>query len=190
MTPLVERHSPIALSIALYVHHELGLHAGYETCYRLSLGFCHIIQGSSLFRSIGEECAKCSMLRKRYLEVMMGPVSDHQLTLAPAFYAAFIDLDGPYPVVVPGFERQTRGRKSLSSKVWIMTFACPMTKLCNLQVIESKSADGILEGFTRFGCENGLSKFFLIDQESSILKATRDAEIDLVDINPLVTTIP
>ena len=109
-TPVLDRHSPIALSIALYIHHDLGQHAGYETCYRLSLGFVHIIQGASLFRVIGEECVKCSMVRRKYLEVVMGPISDHQLTISPAFVIAFCDLDVPYGVLVPGFEKQTRGR--------------------------------------------------------------------------------
>ena len=49
MSPILDRHSPIALSIALYIHEKLAMHAGYETCYRMSLGFCHIIQGLSLF---------------------------------------------------------------------------------------------------------------------------------------------
>ena len=95
MTPLLDRYSPIAYSVANYVHHELGKHAGYEPCFRISLGYCHVIQGASLFREISDECAKCSMIRRKYIEVIMGPVSDHQLTISPPFYAAFCDLDGP-----------------------------------------------------------------------------------------------
>ena len=155
MTPLLDRHSPIAYSVANYVHHDLGKHVGYETCFRISLGYCHVIQGASLFREISDECAKCSMIRRKYIEVIMGPVSDHQLTLSPPFDAAFCDLDGPYDIFVPGHERETRGKKVLSAKAYIMSFACPVTKLLNLQVIETKSADGVLEGLTRLGCEQG-----------------------------------
>ena len=183
LSPVLDRHSPIALSIALYVHENLSMHAGYETCYRMSLGFCHIIQGLSLFRKISEECVKCSMIRKKYLEVVMGPVSEHQLSISPAFYSAFCDLDGPYRVLVPGFEKQTRARNVTTSKVWIMTFVCPMSKLCNMQVIESKSSDGILEGLTRLGCETGFPKYLLLDRESSFMKVVNEAEIDLVDLN-------
>ena len=64
-TPLIDRYSPIAYSIALYIHIEVCKHAGFETCYRTSLGLCHIIQGASLFREIAEECSKCSMMRKK-----------------------------------------------------------------------------------------------------------------------------
>jgi hypothetical protein len=183
MTPVLDRHSPISYSVASYIHHIVGKHAGYETTYRLSLGFCHIIQGASLFRMIGEECSRCAMLRKKYIECVMGPVSDHQLTICSAFYAAFCDLDGPYHVYVPGHERATRFRKEISAKNWIMTFVCPVTKLVNLQVIETKSAEGVLEALTRFGCENGFPNFLLLDQESSFMKAVKEAEIDLKDVN-------
>ena len=132
---MLDRYSPIAYSIASYVHNHVGKHAGYETCYRLSLGYCHIIQGASLFREISEECSRCKMMRKKYIEAVMGPISDRQLTLSPPFYAAFCDLDGPYKVFVPGHERETRHTKVISAKVYIMSFACPVSKIINLQVI-------------------------------------------------------
>ena len=185
MTPMLDRHSPIAYSIANFVHHEVGKHAGYETSYRLSLGYCHIMQGAGLFREIGEECSKCAMIRKKYIEVVMGPVSDFQLTISPPFHAAFCDLDGPYNIFVPGHERVTRNKAILSAKAWIMTFACPVTKMLNLQVIETKSADGVIEGLSRLGCEQGFPKYLLLDQESSFMKTVRDAEISLKDLQLL-----
>ena len=185
MTPMLDRYSPIAYSIANFIHHEVGKHAGFETSYRLSLGYCHIIQGASLFREIGEECSKCAMIRKKYLEVVMGPVSDFQLTICPPFHAAFCDLDGPYNVFVPGHERVTRNKSVLNAKAWIMTFACPVTKMLNLQVIETKSADGVVEGLSRLGCEQGFPKYLLLDQESSFMKTVRDSEINLKDLQLL-----
>ena len=58
-----------------------------------------------------------------------------------------------------------------------------MSKLINLQVIESKSAEGVLDGLTRLGCEMGFPSFLLLDQEKSFMKAVRDAEIDLTDLS-------
>ena len=182
MTPMLDRYSPIAYSIASFIHNQVGKHAGYETCYRLSLGFCHIIQGASLFREIAEECAKCKMRRRKHIEAVMGPVSGHQLTISPPFYAAFCDLYGPLDIFVPGHEKETRNRKVVRAKVHIMCFVCPVSKLINLQVIESKSADGVLEGLTRLGCEHGFPKFLILDQESSFMKAVKDAEVCLKDL--------
>ena len=76
------------------------------------------------------ECAKCRRIRRKFLDVAMGPISDVQLTIAPGFYTAFLDLDGPITVYVPGFERQTRNRKSIAVKNWTMTCGCPVTCVC------------------------------------------------------------
>ena len=183
MTPLIDRYSPIAYSVAMYIHSVIGSHAGFETCYRLSLEFCHILQGLSLFRQIGDECTKCKMIRKKYLDVVMGPVSDHQLTISPPFFITYADLDGPHDIYTPGHERETRGRKVVNAKVYIMTFCCPASKLCNLQVIEAKNAEAVMEGLTRLGCEVGMPSLLLLDQETSFMKMVRDAEINLKDLS-------
>ena len=72
----------------------------------------------------------------------MGPISDSQLQLAPPFWMCQVDLFGPITVVVPGFERETRNRKVLEAKCWVMTAVCPTTRLVNLQVLESSKAAG------------------------------------------------
>ena len=182
MTPLIDRYSPIAYSIAKFIHENVAIHSGYETCVRMSLEYCHIIQGSSLFKQISEECVKCKMIRKKYLDCVMGPVSDHQLTISPAFHVTYLDLDGPYFTYVPGHERATRNKKVLSCKNYIMTFVCPVTKLCNLQVIEAKNAEAVMEGLTRLACEVGMPSCLVLDQETSFMKMCRDAEVNLQDL--------
>ena len=122
------------------------------------------------------------MIRKRYIEAVMGPVSDHHLTISPPFFAAFCDLDVPYDVFVPGHERETRNKKVLNAKLYIMSFTCPVSRLINLQVIESKSADGVLEGLTRLGCEHGFPKYLLLDQESSFMKVVKEAKVYVKDL--------
>ena len=183
MTPVVDRYSPIAYSIAMFIHNRVGLHAGVETCYRLSLDYCFIYQASSLFREIADECSKCQIIKKKFIEVCMGPVSDSQLSIAPVFHVAYVDLDGPINVYVPGFERETRNRKIKTSKCWIMTFVCPMSKLTNMQVLESKNAESVLEGLTRLACEVGMPSCLIMDQETSLMKMVRDAEVNMRDLS-------
>ena len=127
--PLIDRFSPFAYAIAQYIHWDVSNHAGLETCHRLCLERVHILQSYSLFKEISMECAKCRIKRKKFLEVSTGPIGDHQLTIAPAFYASQADLFGPISVFVPGYERQTRNRSALTSKVWVMVFTCPVTRL-------------------------------------------------------------
>ena len=182
VTPVLDRHSPLSYSISHYIHRKISRHGGYETCLRDSLNICFIIQGMSLFREIGEDCVKCAKLRKRFLDISMGPVADEQLTIAPPFWVTMVDIYGPCYVYVPGHSMQTRNRKIIDVKCYVLTFVCPTTKLVNLQVIESKSADGVVEGISRLGCEAGFPSFVLADQESSILKVLREAEVSLKDL--------
>ena len=182
VVPVLDRFSPLSYSIADYIHRVVSRHGGYETCLRSSLDCCFIIQGMSLFREVGEDCVKCVKLRKKYLEVSMGPIADEQMVIAPPFWVTMADIYGPCHVYVPGHSMATRHKKAIDVKCYVLVFICPTTKMTNMQVIESKSSDGIVEGINRLGCENGFPSFVLVDQESSILKVLKEAEIRLKDL--------
>ena len=180
--PVLDRWSPLSYSIAQYVHWSVSKHRGIETTNRLSLESVSIYQGMTLYRELASECIRCSMKRKRFLEVPMGPVAQEQLMVAPPFYITMLDLFGPVSSYVPGYERQTRARNSLKSKLYIMTAVCVTTKLVNLQVLEEKSAAGIVDGFTRLSCEVGIPSKVHVDQDSGALAAFESAEIDFIDL--------
>ena len=173
----------LSYSIGDYVHRVVAKHGGYETCLRESLNICFIIQGLSLFRELGEDCVKCKKLRKRFLDISMGPVANEQLTIAPAFWITMVDIYGPCYIYVPGHAMYTRHRKVIDVKCYVLVFVCPTTKLVNLQVTESKTADAVREGVNRLGCEVGLPSFVLVDQDSGIVKMLKDAEVSLRDLN-------
>ena len=77
---------------------------------------------------------------------------------------------------------KTRHRNIVEVKCYVLVFCCPVTKMVNLQVIEAKSADGVLDGVNRLGCEVGFPSFLLVDQDSGILKALKEANVDLKDL--------
>ena len=106
--------------------------------------------------------------------------------MAPAFYVAMCDLYGPYKCYVPGHERKTRHRNVVEAKNYVFVSVCPITKCVNLQVIETKSADGIIDGVTRLCCEVGAPSLMVIDQDSGILKALKDAEVNILDIDRIL----
>ena len=181
--PVLDRYSPLSYSIGDYIHTKISKHSGYETCHRDSIKFCHIIQSMSLYREIGDDCIKCAKLRKKYVEVETGPIADEQMVVAPPFWVTMMDIYGPMQTYVPGHERNTRSKKALDYKTYIIVFLCPTTKMVNLQVIEGKSADAITEGITRMSCEQGgVPNYVLVDQDSSIIKVLKEAEIDMKDL--------
>ena len=75
--PVLDRFSPLSYSIADHVHWKLTKHRGMETCSRKSLEKVHILQGPALYRGIGEECIIWQKKLKHFIEVSMGPVSQH-----------------------------------------------------------------------------------------------------------------
>ena len=60
---MLDRHSPLSYSIAQYVHWDLAVHRGAETCSRISMEHVSIMQGSTLYREIGQNCPRCAMKR-------------------------------------------------------------------------------------------------------------------------------
>ena len=94
---LMDIYSPAAYAFAQYIHVELSGHS-YN---RLALERIHITQGVSLFRDISDQCLKCKIKRRRFLESSMGPVGDHLFHIAPPFYACQTDLFGPVAVYEP-----------------------------------------------------------------------------------------
>ena len=181
-TPVLDRYSPLSYSIALYIHNTVGRHKGIETSNRLSLEHVSIMQGMTLFREIADDCWKCKMKRKHFLDVSMGPVAQEQLMIAPPFYVTMIDLFGPIESYVPGFERNTRNRKVLQSKMYVMVAVCVTTKIVNLQVLEGKSADNIVDGFTRLSAEVGIPSIVHVDQDAGAMAGFREAEFDFIDL--------
>ena len=97
-------------------------------------------------------------------------------------WAAQLDMFGPCTVYVPGYERETRGRKYLATEVYVMVFACSSTRLVNLQVIEGKNSGCIIDGITRLSCEIGIPKYLMIDDDDGIQLALRELDVDIRDL--------
>ena len=180
--PVLDRYSPLAYSVAQHVHWNLAPHRGMETHHRVSLEHVHILQGMSLFKELSQECIRCHMRRKRYLEAKMGGVKPEQLIVAPPFWTCQVDLFGPYRTFVPGYERETRNRQMLDCQVWVLAAVCPTTRLVNLQVVEKTNAGGIICGFTRLACEVGMPKYVFCDQDTAIMAALENAEVTIRDL--------
>ena len=132
---------------------------------------------------MGEDCVRCLRKRKAYLDIPEGPVPEENLTIAPPFWVAMCDLYGPCHIFVPGHAHKTRHRNVVEAKCYVLVTVCPVTKMVNLQVIESKSADGILDGITRLACEVGVPTMMLVDQDSGVMKALREAECDIKNLD-------
>ena len=115
--PIIDRYSPLAYSLFQYIHYDLSKHSGMETCHRLALERIFVIQGFSVLRELAAECIKCKIKRRKFLEMSMEPISNHQLNIVPPFYACQVDIFGPLTVYAPGASKDLRGRPAKACKV-------------------------------------------------------------------------
>ena len=184
--PIIDRYSPLALSIASYLHYQVIRHQGAETLHRMSLQYARILGGRELFKLLRKECIYCQKLLLRYVRQIMGPLSDHQLSVSPIFYYTFADIWGPLRAYVPGYQRSTRAG-SKNHDVYILVFGCASTGTVNCQVMEGgKSAACVTDALNRFFNETCVPKIFHIDQDSALMKALSDGQIDILSNSGII----
>ena len=179
--PLVDQHSPLGLSIALYMHYDKYPHRGAETLHRMSLQFCKILKGRKLFTQISIDCIYCKKIQKKLIDQVMGPLAESQTTISPVFYFTMVDLWGPLTAFVPGYEKVTRTNKP--HEVYMMVFVCCATGTVNCQIIEGKDTGFCLDGFNRFFCETTVPKICFPDREGGLIKSLSQGEIDITDLS-------
>ena len=80
------------------------------------------------------------------------------------------------------FTVNTRSRKVLESKVYVMVSVCVTTKIVNLQILEGRKAQNIMDGFTRLSAEVGVPSVVHVDEESGAMAGLRDADLEYRDL--------
>ena len=89
IVPIIDSHSPIAYAIVSETHwyHADVSHGGVESVLRHSQNTAYIIGGRDLVKCIKKLCAKCRILRKRGIQIAMGPLGENNLKIAPPFFS-------------------------------------------------------------------------------------------------------
>ena len=112
----------------------------------------------------------------------MGPLDHSQASISPVFYYTLIDLWGPLPSFVPGYEKVTRSSESKPHDVYMMVCACAATGTVNCQVIEGRKTGFCLDGLNRFFSETTVPKIIFTDEEGGLLRGLGHGEVDVVDL--------
>ena len=175
--PLIHKHSPLAYSIVNEVHwySSVAQHSGIETVWRYVLQIAFIIGGRSVVKKVNLNCVRCRFLRKKFIDVEMGPISEHGLKIAPAFYSSQVDLCGPFTAYDP-----TGKRKSL--KIWFTVFCCCTTATVSIKVMEDYSTASFISAFVRFAADSGYPKHLQIDHGSQLIKGCESMKLTFVDL--------
>ena len=126
--PIIDKNFPIAYSIISNIHwyHKVAKHSGVETLMRYVLQKVYVIEGRSLMKQIRKRCERCRYLLKRCINIAIGPISKHNLTIAPPFYISQVDLAA-----------YSRHNKRATIKIWLIVFSCSTTSTTNIKVMDT-----------------------------------------------------
>ena len=105
----------------------------------------------------------------------MGPVSNCNLTIAPAFYYVQLDLSGPYQSYSPQHKRTT-------VKIWLIVFCCCSSTAIKIKVMDDYSTTSFIQTITRFASDYGFPKKILCDEGSQLVKGCKEMNVDLVNL--------
>ena len=81
-----------------------------------------------------EDCIFCKLKLKRYLRLVMGPLSNLQLSILPVFYITLVDLWRPLKA---RYNRETKLTKY--HDVYFMVLPCCPTRTVNVQLLEGEN---------------------------------------------------
>ena len=175
--PILYKHSPLAYSIVNYVHwySPVASHSGIETVWRYVMKVAFIISGRILVKKFKVCCLRCRYLRKKFIDVEMGPVSTQNLTIAPAFYSSQVDIFGPFKAYDPSTKRKT-------VKVWFVVYCCSTTATVSIKVMEDYGTDSFILSFIRFACDAGYPKTLQVDEGSQRIKGCDTMRLTFSDM--------
>ena len=129
-----------------------------------------VLEGRSLIKQIRSSCKRCRYLLKRKYNVSMGPLSQENFTITPAFYCVQTDLAGP-------FLSYSQHHKRTTVKIWLIVFCCATTNAVKIKVMDDYSTTSFLLSFTTFACEVRYPKKLLVDEGSQLLKGCETMRI-------------
>ena len=174
--PILDRYSPVAYAVMVHVHNTVTNHRGPAVCLRVSREYAYILRGRDLAIEVRDGCRACTRYRARLQQVEMGKIHDNRLTIAPPFYISQVDLMGPFDA------RCNHNHRSVV-KVWGCLFKDPSSGALSVHAMTSYSTDAFLDAYTRFSARYGHPSYLHIDEGSQLMKACKDMELSLVNIN-------
>ena len=173
--PIIDRFSPIAYSVMIYVHESICQHGNVAHNLRESRSISFILHGRNLAIEVREDCAYCHRRKAKTLDREMGKIHESRLCIAPPFFYVQVDLFGPYSA---SCEHQHRAKV----QIWGVVFKDPASGAIAVHAMQSYSTAAFLQAYTRFSSRVGHPTKMYIDGGGQLVKAVNDMQINITDV--------
>ena len=175
--PVIDKYSPLAYSIVNKVHwfNKNTMNMGVETVWREVLKVAYIIEGRQIVKQFRRSCERCKYINKKTIDVIMSPVSQHNITIAPPFYITQVDLAG-------SFKTFSKHNQRSIIKVWMAVFCCCTTSTVSIKIMENYNSASFIQVFVRFSCKVSYPKMLLPDEGSQLVNSCKSMEFNFTDL--------
>ena len=104
--------------------------------------------------NIKKICQRSRYLKWKATDIIMRPVSEYNLKIAPAFYITQFDLTGP-------FNSGSKRNKGAILRIWLVVVCLVTTTTVNIKVLDNYSTTEFSLTFIKFSYEVGYPKKLL-----------------------------
>ena len=183
--PVLDKNSPLYISIARYIHCRLDLpeqpsaglfqkHRGASQNHMMSLRFGFAPGGLSTFKRIQNCCFICQVRMKKFVKTSEGGVHHAQLTFVKPFQSAHIDLMGP---LIMRVHHSSSTRKNANErKAWLLVVVCSFTRAIWTELMLGTSAADFSDALTRTMTITGSITHMVTDRLATQLKVLREGK--------------
>ena len=162
-SPVALVKSNLVVSLAIYIHWYVLPHVGIEQQLSFMLKIVHVENLRFLIKKVRNECTRCKYLVKRSPVASTGNQTRLAMLKVPAFYAAMIDICGPFDAFT--LIRQVRDKRT--RKAYMLVFVCLTSSATNIHCLEDMTTESIVSAILRHSNRYGVAQFLLADNQSS-----------------------
>ena len=183
--PVLDKNSPLYISIARYIHCCLDLpeqpsaglfqkHRGASQNHMMSLRFSFAPGGLSTFKRIQNCCFICQVRMKKFVRTSEGGVHHAQLTFVKPFQSAHIDLMGP--LIMKVHHSSSTRKNANERKAWLLVTVCSFTRAIWTELMLGTSAADFSDALTRTMSITGSITHMVTDRLATQLKVLREGK--------------
>ena len=180
--PVLDKNSPLYISIAMFIHSQFRLpinqksflfqkHRGISQDLALSLQYVYAPGSLSTFRRIHESCCVCRFRTRKYLKTREGDLHHSQLVFVKPYFSVHLDLLGPLFIKL---HKTTATRANDNErKIWLLCTICSFSKATWVEIMQGTSAADFSDALTRTMSVTGSICHIVTDRLATQLKVIK-----------------
>lgn len=165
--PIILGKSSNITNLLIIREHLNLLHAGQRHVLSSLNQKFWLINASREIKKVIHKCTVCFKLKAKCAQQLMGSLPYQRVTISKIFENCGIDFCGPFYV------KQSRLRKSITTKAYIALFICFSTKAIHLELVSNLTSETFIAALNRFIARRGKPTNIHCDNGSTFKGAQR-----------------